>query len=347
MTELSGLPAWAHVLTPSVSGSTKSCPQDFQVEEVLGYDLGGTGEHLYLYIEKRGLTTQEMISALSKKLRIHSRLIAYSGLKDKHAITRQWISVHTPQDLDATLLSSIPDIKLLKYARHSTKLRRGAHQANRFEITLRDLPAGRVALAELARSMERISLQGVPNYFGEQRFGRGGKNIDKARALFAGKMCVPRLQRGLYLSAARSLIFNDILSKRVIADNWSTGLPGEVMMLDGSNSFFKTDALNREINARLQSFDIHPSAPLWGSGELGSSMDAHAMESKLSTSLNELCHGLEDAGLRMQRRATRLMVRDLNYEWLDSRSLILKFWLQKGAYATTVLRELITIKASA
>jgi len=189
-------------------------------------------------------------------------------------------------------------------------------------------------------AIERIRKQGVPNYFGEQRFGRDGKNIEKALALFAGKQKVNRQLRGLYLSAARSFLFNQVLSARVSQQTWASVLPG-----DGSHSFFKFDGPGVQLSERMDAFDIHPSAPLWGNGALSSSRDAFKLETALMAQNPELSSGLENFGLRQQRRATRLMPKCLTHSRVEDAGFKLSFELSKGNFATTVLRELITMGA--
>ncbi len=334
------LPDWAYVEKPVTRGRIKASPEDFVVEEVAGFELTGSGEHLYLFVEKRGLNTQELVKLLAGRLNLHPKHIAYAGLKDKQAISRQWISICTSRGVDVAKLAS-PGFRVLESKRHTTKLRRGSHRGNRFEIVIRDLSG----IDDLEAAIERVQGQGVPNYFGAQRFGHGAKNIDKARALFAGEIKVERYLRGMYLSAARSFLFNQVLSARVSQKIWATGLPGENFMLDGSNSFFKTDEMDAILRERLASFDIHPSAPLWGKGAISSSGEAFELESGIMAAHPDLTAGLETSGLRQQRRATRLVVQDVRRSWIDDTSLKLSFQLSRGNFATTVLRELFIIDA--
>lgn len=341
ISETMSLPDWAYVEKPVTRGRIKASPEDFIVEEVPGFELTGSGEHLYLLVEKCSMNTQDLVKLLARKLRLHPKHIAYAGLKDKQAITRQWISLCTPGDIDVAKLAS-PGFRVLESKRHTSKLKRGAHRGNRFEIVIRDLSE----IDDLEAAIERVQSQGVPNYFGAQRFGRGAKNIEKARALFAGEIKVERHLRGMYLSAARSFLFNQVLSARVSQKTWATGLPGESMMLDGSNSFFKTDTIDTSLGERLASFDIHPSAPLWGKGALSSCGDVFELESGIMAMHPDLTSGLEAFGLRQQRRATRLVPQNLMVSWVDDTSLKLNFQLSRGNFATTVLRELFIIDAS-
>lgn len=343
MPETTALPDWAYVEKPVTRGTIKTSPDDFRVEEILGFELSGKGEHLYLLVEKCGMNTLDVVKSLSKQFKLDPGRISYAGLKDKQAITRQWISLHSPSKIRVSNFESqapaATGFRVLSVQRHNTKLKRGAHQANRFDIVIRNLSATQ----GLDSAFKRVQHQGVPNYFGEQRFGRQGSNIDKARALFAGNGKVDRQLRGIYLSAARSFLFNQVLSARVRQNSWATGLPGEVFMLDGSNSFFKADTLDQALSDRLGAFDIHPSAPLWGKGAQKTAQDAAEFELNILENYPDFTAGLEAFGLRQQRRSTRLIPKALTFSRLDDASMEISFTLSKGNFATTVLRELITM----
>lgn len=334
----SSLPEWATVKKPQATGIIKVNPEDFVVEEELGFELGGQGEHVWLYVEKTGLNTLDLCNLLAKKINLSPREIAYSGLKDKQAVTKQWLSIHSTQELDYQQLQ-IPGARIIHVKRHISKLKRGLHRANHFEIIIRDLSGQR----SIEQTIERVREEGVPNYFGAQRFGRFGKNIDKARAMFKGDVTVNRQQRGFYLSAARAFLFNEVLSERVKRDVWNKGFEGDVMMLAGTNSFFKTQTIDEVLIKRLSDFDIHPSVPLWGKGRLASSAETKLLEEKIVQQYPLFAQGLENYGLHQQRRASRLIAQDLEYEYIDGATLKLTFTLLKGAFATTVLRELLTI----
>ena len=330
------LPDWAYVSMPHTRGLIKSRPEDFLVTEIPGFKLDGAGEHVFLLLEKRGLNTLELVNMIARQLSVKPSKIGYAGLKDKHAITRQWISVPHTAPLDLSKLVSA-HFSVLESTRHHCKLKRGTHRANHFEITL----TGLQQTDGLEATVERVRNEGVPNYFGLQRFGRQGRNIERAVSMFAGKTRPDRHLRGLYLSAARSFLFNQVLSERVKQANWNHGQDGEVMMLAGSQSFFQTQASDEGLQNRLAEFDIHPSAPLWGKGVLKSTGASAALENRVLNPYPALIAGLEKAGLRQQRRATRLIAEDLELEWLAEDKLKLSFSLIRGSFATVVLRELL------
>lgn len=323
------------VLTARIRG----VPEDFAVEEVDAFDASGAGEHLLLTIEKRGMNTAFAAKRIAAWAGVAESAIGYAGLKDRHALTRQRFSVWIPKriapDIDA--LQS-DDLRVLDAQWHARKLPRGALAGNRFVLTLREVEGDAAATETRLRV---IAERGVPNYFGEQRFGRGGDNVSKALSMFAGRR-VAREERGHLLSAARSELFNRVLGARVEAACWDVGLDGEVWMLDGSRSVFGPEPWSEVLAERLARFDIHPSGPLWGRGELRSQGEARALELSAleGAPLDALRDGLERAGLEQERRALRLRPQALSFDWLEPRTLALRFGLPAGCYATTVLAEL-------
>lgn len=318
----------------------KQVPEDFVVIENTGIEPSGEGEHLWLRLRKTGLSTQEAVKRLASVSTVAQRDIGYAGLKDRHAISEQWISVLWPIASEPTWLNALPDgIELLQQQRHGRKLRKGALKGNHFELTLRQV--NYADKAAVTRRIQEIQSQGFPNYFAEQRFGRDGTNVSKARAMFDRSMKVrDRFRRGLFLSAARSWIFNHVLAERVRQQSWNKALAGEVCVLDGSRQYFKSQPHDPEIAARMHSGDIHPSGPLWGDGEPESSGEAYELECRIAATEPELVAGLAAARMDHDRRALRVIPQDLSHEWLVDDILKLSFGLPAGAYATALLREL-------
>ncbi|WP_407061022.1 tRNA pseudouridine(13) synthase TruD [Agrilutibacter solisilvae] len=320
-------------------GRMRARPEDFRVEEEPGFEPSGSGEHLLLTIEKRGMNTAHAAKLIAQWARVPEMGVGYAGLKDRHAVTRQRFSVHLPKKVSPDLAAlESPELRVLEHTWHARKLPRGALAGNRFVITLREVVGDREAIHARLDAMSR---QGVPNYFGEQRFGREGDNVSQALAMFQGRR-VRREQRTMLLSAARSELFNRVLAQRVRQGNWNAGLDGEVWALDGSRSVFGPEPWTPELAQRLESFDIHPSGPLWGRGPLRTTGEAARLE--MDALSDELClavrAGLEQAGLEQERRALRLRPRDLSWQWPDDTVLELSFALPPGAYATVVLSEL-------
>jgi len=321
----------------TLTGTIRSTPEDFQVDEIQQFTPSGEGEHVWLHIQKTGENTDWVAGLLAKIADVPRKDVSFAGMKDRHAVTTQWFSVQMPGREAPDWKAQLPDsIVLLDEQRHDRKLKRGALKGNAFKLVIREFTGDE---AELKDAVDRIIAQGVPNYFGEQRFGRDGKNIRKARQWFKGEFKVKsRPKRSIYLSAARSWIFNHVLSERVKNGTWNTAVQGDVFMLDGSKSCFN-DEIDEDIVQRVQDQKLHPTGALWGRGELGSQDEVAELENKVASEFKILCEGLEKHGLKQERKALRLCVKDLEYS-LDDNALHLSFSLPAGAYATTVLSEI-------
>jgi len=312
-------------------------PEDFRVEEIDGFEPAGAGEHLLLTVEKRGMNTAFAAKRIAAWAGIAEMGVGYAGLKDRHAVTVQRFSVHLPKRVAPELAGlQSEDLRVLAQSWHNRKLPRGALAGNRFELLLREAVGEREAVdARLAA----IARDGIPNYFGEQRFGRGGDNIGAAQRMFAGQR-VKRDQRSILLSAARSALFNAVLARRVAAGNWAGGVDGEVWMLEGTHSVFGPEPASEQTQARAQAQDIHPTGPMWGIGELRSTGHAREIELAAVEEFDSLRAGLEAAGLKQERRALRVRVQELSWQWRPDGGLLLRFRLGPGAYATELLAEL-------
>ena len=321
----------------------RSRPEDFQVEEIPVCVPDGTGEHVWLKICKRGQNTDWVARQLARFAGVRPRDVSFAGLKDRHAVTEQWFSVHLPgrAEPDWGRLES-DELQVLTAARHGRKLRRGALRGNRFRIRLREVQTDPQALA---RRVESLRCQGVPNYFGGQRFGRGAGNLEQARALFEGRLGrVSRHKRSLYLSAARSLLFNRVLACRIERGLWQRCLPGDCMRLDGRRGRFLAETLDDELLQRFAALEIHPTGPLWGRGDPGVQDEALALEREALTGLDSWLAGLEAAGLEADRRSLRVSVADLTYGEAPEGGLDFSFSLPAGAYATVLLSQLFTLR---
>lgn len=325
---------------PLGRGTIKLTPEDFVVEEVLGFDLSGDGEHVCLQIEKRGENTDYVARQLARFAGVPIRNVSYAGLKDRHGRTLQWFSLQLPGQAGPDWAALTSDtIRVLDVTRNAHKLRKGAARGNRFTLTLRDITADPAALET---RLATIAQRGVPNYFGPQRFGHDGQNIEQARHLFAepGRRIDPH-KRGLYLSAARSEIFNRILGERVSAGHWDRAIRGDVFMFSDSRSFFKPDEIDEAVLQRVNDHAIHPSAVLWGQEPSTAMEEALQLEIRVANQLQDLAQGLAASGMETARRPLRLCPTDLAWQFIDPGTLELRFSLPAGAYATTVLRELV------
>ncbi len=323
---------------PPLRATMRATPEDFRVEEILGYDADGHGEHALLWIEKCGANTDWVARELAKFAGVAPVAVGYAGLKDRHAITRQTFSVQLAGKPDPDWSTLACDgVDVLAVTRHSRKLKRGALRGNRFVLVLRDVQGDHAAADAL---LAQVAACGVPNYFGEQRFGRAGDNVAQARAMFAGRR-VERNKRSFLLSAARSQIFNDVLAARVERGAWDTALDGEIWSLAGSHSWFGPEPYSNVLADRLARGDIHPSGPLWGQGEPPSTGIAGALERAVGATHVDLVQGLAAAHMEQGRRPLRLLPHELKWRWLGADVLELAFELPAGSYATVVVREVL------
>jgi tRNA pseudouridine13 synthase len=337
------LPDWDRALGPALFCAViRTEPADFKVAEELSIEFSEDGEHDFLWIEKTSANTQWVAQCLARHARVPIRDVGFAGLKDRHAITRQWFSVRRPGRAGTNWQEFVAEgVHIQERHIHRRKLKRGAHKGNSFCIVLRgnDITPHRKAIAE---RLERIKAGGVPNYFGEQRFGRDGGNMNLARELFGGHR-LPRPKRSIALSAARSYLFNEILARRVRQGSWNTILAGELANLDGSASVFSVDEPDDELIARCLAMDIHPSGTLWGDNAPKSSQDVADIERAVAGANTELVDGLQRARVDASSRALRLPVRDLSWEFAND-TLQLEFSLGRGGFATAVLREMAQVK---
>lgn len=348
---------------PQAYAVLKQEPEDFLVDEELGFEFSGEGEHIWLLVEKRLLNTADILQQFSRIFGLKERDIGYSGLKDKQAVTTQWISFPTKafytwaeNTLSDFALTSFHQacldsgyilfedaeqgswIKLRQCVLHSKKLKRGSHKTNRFTLTLRDFEGDK---AEVETRLAKIQQQGVPNYFGSQRFGIEQRNLDRARDFFSGQTHTKKRRTiGLWLSAARSYLFNAVVAKRVEQGSWNTLAVGDVAGLAGSKSVFVLETVDDVIVNRLTEGDIHPTAPMFGAGESLAGGKVEALENEVLGESPIFTTGLIEQGLKMERRKMRLFVANLDAKWCDN-ALVISFSIEVGAYATVVIRELI------
>jgi tRNA pseudouridine13 synthase len=312
------LPQWPNAYPASGASATlKRLNEDFRVTELPLQLPSGAGEHIWLDIEKNGANTAFVAQQLAEAAGVQDRDVGYAGLKDRYAITRQWFSIYLPkgETPDLTLLQH-PEFKVLSQSRHVKKLRPGDLQGNRFRIVLRDVAGDRDALEA---NLKAVASQGAPNYFGAQRFGHDGGNVEQGRAMLAREIRVrnPK-KKGIYLSAVRSFVFNEVLALRIQQGLWGKTLSGDVM-----------DEAGR------------PTGPLWGRGRVITTDEAQALENGVAERHATLCDGMEHAGLDQERRALVASPAEMSWEWPQADQLVLTFSLPAGTYATSVLNEIL------
>lgn len=325
---------------PLESGILRCRPEDFVVREHVAITPEDQGDHLWLHIQKRGLTTDRVARLLAFAAGRSIGEVGYAGLKDRHAVTEQWFSIHLPHARSLSWLDALPEqITVRQHAWHTRKLRKGALRGNAFDIIVRDVRGDIDGVAETVCCLRE---QGFPNYYMEQRWGVDGANLKRAAAMLTRQIRVrDRFRRGIYLSAARALIFNRVLSARVRAGTWATALRGDAFILDGSHSFFVEEQIDEGLIARVASGDLHPSGPLWGKGEPPTRAEVQVLEQEAAGSEPTLSSGLAALGMKHARRALRAIPKDLRVEWPAARTLRVRFYLPAGSYATACLRALV------
>jgi tRNA pseudouridine13 synthase len=311
----------------------KVFPEDFVVDEIAATEPEGAGEHVWLHIRKVGHNSEAVAEWLARVAGVPRVNVGYAGRKDRHAVTSQWFSVQLPGREEPDWSRQVLDgVEIVASRRHSRKLKTGHLAGNRFRVRLREVAGDHAAADAL---LEGMRLHGLPDYFGEQRFGHG--NLERARAWFAGRLRPRgRNQRSLYLSAARAAIFNAVLRRRVQDGTWDRLLPGDLANLDGSGSVFPVAGVDDELRARCERMDLHPTGPLWGRGGPGSSGAVLELENAVADDWPELAQGLEREGLDPARRPLRLRPRRLDWHWDTGDSLVLEMELGPGEYATGV-----------
>ncbi len=322
---------------PVGRGTLKASAEDFLVDERLGFEADGGVAHVLLHVEKRERDTLAVARQLAQVAGVHPRDVGFAGLKDRLAVARQWFTV--PSSRAAADWASVEGegFRVLVAAAHSRKLRRGALSGNAFTLVLRDLEA---EPQELAARLAIVAARGVPNYFGPQRFGRDGSNLESiARWVDGGRLPRGREGRAFVLSAARSLLFNAVLAERVVSGSWERLLEGECVNLDGRMSWFAAGAIDATLEERLARHDIHPTGPMAGRGD-GPSAESAALEARILALYGELPERLAAEGLEAARRPLRLRPAEFQGD-AGPGSLTLQFHLPPGAYATAVIREII------
>ena len=324
---------------PVLSGIIRSRPEDFVVKEELGFEPDEKGEHLYICLEKRDMTTFQAQHHLAEHYSVPLHKVSFSGMKDRNAVTSQWFSIQHPGAAEELPVFNDPRMRCLRIVRNSRKLRRGSHKGNHFRISITQT---RGDMDSVQSRLTCLSREGVPNYFGPQRFGPQARNMASLHAWFSGTGPVPqRESRSMLLSAARSFLFNRLLNERVAEQCWNKAIPGDCMALEGTGAVFAASrASQEELTRRLQDMDIHPTGFMFGEGNSNCTETCTDKESSIAAAFPVITAGLCREGLQMQRRPLRLPVRSLE-STVEGKSLILQFFLGRGGYATAMLRELL------
>ena len=321
------------------TGVIRQFVEDFCVVEHISFSPSGAGDHLYLYIEKRGCNTDWVASQLASIAGLKLVDIGYAGKKDRHAVTQQWFSLHMPNQEEPDWESLPPEIRILSKTRHEKKLKSGAILSNKFRLVIRSLTGD---LSEIERRLLLLQKQGIPNYFGAQRFGNNNGNVRKLIDMVKNRRRVKKSQRSMYISAGRSYLFNKILDYRVQQNNWNKAIAGDVMMLEGSHAIFSTETVDEQIERRIAEKDINPATLLWGRGERLSTGEARSIEDGVLDENPDIVDALERVGSQLAHRSLRVNIPSLKWEF-QTDSLTISFDLPSGSYATSVLSECIQV----
>ncbi len=330
------LGCWANAYGQAkASGKIKQHPEDFIVRENLAFTPSGDGEHVFLHIEKKGENTEYLASQLARLAGVRRRDVGYAGLKDRHAVTSQWFSIWLPKHVDVnwTRIEN-ENVSILETTRHNRKLKRGALVGNAFNIRIRNY-AGQDQQTQA--KLDLICTLGFPNYFGLQRFGRQGNNLQKALEMHE-QGTLPKRNASIYISAVRSFLFNEILSQRVKQQTWNTLLPGDYCMLNNSKAGFWSETVDQALMDRLKSGDIHPAGKLLGA------TDVESIKDKLAADYQPLTRIITSLKMETGFRALRAIPGEFSWRFSGENELSLSFTLPAGTFATSLLREVIQIK---
>jgi tRNA pseudouridine13 synthase len=326
---------------PGSGGTVKASPADFRVDEIPAYPLSGSGAHLWLHVEKRGRTTREVVGALARALGVADRDVGYAGLKDKSAVTTQWLSLPVARDPDPSALAG-DGFRVLAATRHANKLRTGHLRGNRFEVVVRGGDAARAVSCAGA-----LAARGLPNFFGAQRFGAAGRNAEVGRALLLGRTADAEVRRAardrflrrLCISAWQSRAFNAWLAERLRDGLFAAALRGDVLKKLATGGVFTCDDPERD-TARIAAFEVSPAGPLFGHRLQPAAGEAASREERLLAAEGvghaDLLRGGGEA--EGTRRAGRLPVAIAVVALPEGYRA--SFELPKGSYATVVLAEL-------
>lgn len=330
---------WPYFLgAPQAEGLIRSYPRDFVVEEIARIQPEGEGSHLWLWVEKRSANTDWVAKELARVTDSVPRDVGYAGLKDRHAITRQWFSVPFSSTTRENLENAeIEGVKILESHQHTRKLKRGTLDGNRFHLRIRQLTGDR---AQMTTRLEQIRATGVPNYFGPQRFGHRGQNVEQGFKLLSNRARLPRNKKSIYLSAIRSYLFNQVLAERVRRGDWNKIIDGDLAMLNGTQSIFACEKSDTDIEDRVRRLDIHPTGPMPGENGTQPTGLAAELEQTVLDNWPQLTALLTAQRVQASRRSLRLYPSGLEWDISDG-ELELVFTLPPGTYATTILREIL------
>lgn len=337
---------------PGVGGVLRQSDEDFRVDERLPYAPTGTGDHVFVRIEKRGLSTPRAAELIARALDVNPRDVGWAGMKDRHAVTRQTLSLPPPCTPEAANALELPGISVLTAVRHRHKLRTGHVAANHFTLCIRELAVEEDSAAERVQAVLDALAQapGSPNFFGAQRFGRDGDNADVGRALVTGTplprgMRKPRGRKlRLFVSALQSQLFNEYLAERMNTGWYRRVLPGDILQKRASGGSFACEHPETE-QARVDAGELVPTGPMFGHKFMRPATDteSRAREDALLQSHGLTCEDFDRVGKLGigTRRPLAVTLSDARVTTSGARTIELCFGLPAGAYATAVVREVV------
>lgn len=342
---------WITSALEGTGGLYKASPEDFQVEEIPSYMPGGEGPHLYLWVEKRGVPADRAQARISRAFGIKGSQLGAAGNKDTRAVTRQWFSVLDEKQHHTTASAMEVDLgegmRILSASRHRNRLRTGHLKGNRFDLVLREV--GPEALSRAEAIMDALAKHGVPNFYGEQRFGRDGNNVAVGVAMLKGedhpearRASRDRFKKRLMVSAVQSWIFNRTLIRRMEEGLLHRVLSGDQMIKAETGGRFEVDDVEAE-QRRFDAREIIHTGPIVGhkiglaSGDAGRLEAAALAELEIEASLFKRFGKLALGS----RRANLIFPEEVAVEAAGPAAIRVRFALPRGCYATVVLRELI------
>jgi tRNA pseudouridine13 synthase len=325
-------------------GTLRTSDDDFVVDEELPYAPSGAGDHVFVRIEKRGLTSPLAAQALARALGVRDRDIGIAGMKDRRAVTRQWMSLPPPVTPEQALALALPDLRVLEAHRHPHKLRTGHVRANRFVLRVRGTSPD---AGERARAILSALAQppGAPNWYGEQRFGKDGDNAARGRALVTGARPLGRDRRldRLMVSALQSQLFNDWLIARLADDLYRTVIAGDLVHKHGGGMFACEDPATD--TRRLAAGELVVTGPMFGDRmrSPGEGSPAALREAAIlaRAGLDRGAFASVRAIAEGTRRDATIEVGDVAVVSVDDSTLEVAFTLPGGGYATAVMREIM------
>jgi tRNA pseudouridine13 synthase len=331
---------------PGIRGTLRSETDDFIVEEIPAYDPCGEGEHTFFRIEKRGITTMMLIKQIAQKMDLPSKAISCAGLKDKYAVARQTLCIHNVQP-EVIQKISLDNARVLWTARHTNKLRTGHLRGNQFIVRIRSVVPEAAKLA--APILETLSIRGVPNAYGEQRFGNRGDNHligyyllqnDREKLIAHGVRRPSYRMRSFFVSAFQSLLFNQYLTKRITNNLMDAVMDGDIARKESTGGLFTVEDVCDE-NKRTKEWEISPTGPIYGYKMMRAKESSVDLENLILDETNLKLGAFRSVKAKGSRRPLRYRPEHLKWQMESDDVLKVEFSAPKGAYATALLDELM------